>query len=160
MFFRRAVRRNRYAGRAHGCWLGIHHSNKEGAFCVTRPPRHFFTNSFQSAISCELRMKAMAGISFGARGGERSLRPASWGSRSALRWFTSFAAGRKHGFLPPVITYFLLIQVNTVAAPLFEKALVRKLSTRSFSTSPKSRRTPTLTTRPANSFTGRNSSIN
>src|SRR5579859_7218776 len=85
------------------------------------------------------------------------LRTTAWAARPTGHLIK---CGRKHGFLPPVITYFLLIQVNTVAASLFEKALVRKLSTRSFSTSPKSRRTLTLTTRPANSLTGRKSSIN
>ena len=42
-------------------------------------------NSFQSSTSAALRISADTGNSFGARGVDRSLRPASCGRRSALR---------------------------------------------------------------------------
>src|SRR6516225_2195758 len=44
---------------------------------AAQPCFHSSTNSFQSATSCGLRMKAMAGSSFGARGAFRSFKPAS-----------------------------------------------------------------------------------
>src|SRR6185436_10221346 len=50
-----------------------------------------FRNSFHSATPWALRRWAVTGSSFGARGTASSLRPASCGRRSALRWFTSFA---------------------------------------------------------------------
>ena len=48
-------------------------------------------------------MSAVTGSSFGARGTLSSLRPASCGSRSALRWFTSFADQTRfsHESAPP-----------------------------------------------------------
>src|SRR5207245_7705589 len=63
----------------------------ERAWRPALPLRHSFMNSFQSSISAVFRMSAETGNSFGARGALSSLRPASCGRRSALRWFTSLA---------------------------------------------------------------------
>src|SRR5213593_758921 len=60
----------------------------ERAWTLALPLFHSPTNSFQSTTPWALRMRAEAGSSFGARGGLRSLRPASCGRRLALRLFT------------------------------------------------------------------------
>src|SRR5581483_1550311 len=53
------------------------------------PSFHSFRKSFHSANPCALRMSAVTGISFGARGVLSSFNPASCGRRSALCVFTS-----------------------------------------------------------------------
>src|ERR1035441_1246483 len=69
----------------------INFSRGERALMPALPWSYPFRNSFHSATPCALRMSAETGSSFGARGTESSLRPASCGRRSALRWFTSLA---------------------------------------------------------------------
>src|SRR5258706_9642759 len=64
----------------------------ERALKPALPLVYLFRNSFHSATPWVLRRSAVTGSSFGARGTVRSLRPASCGRRSALRWFTSLAA--------------------------------------------------------------------
>ena len=86
--FRRARIRGAYssvvrAGAAAKEWPAVHERHRRQ---VVQP-----RNSSQSAIPGALRMSAVTGSSCGARGTLSSLRPASCGRRSALRWFTSFA---------------------------------------------------------------------
>jgi hypothetical protein len=106
---------------------------------------------------CSLRSLRLIGARIGH---ERNHSTAKNAENAETRERVKFQCGRKTALRPRVISHFVLIQVNTVAASLFEKAVLSKLSKCSLSTRPKSRSTPTLTTRPANSFTGRNSSIN
>src|ERR1700690_2575679 len=88
-------------------WSGLReqHFGLDGWAAISGGPTAYqaSTNSLQSAIACGLRMKAIAGISFGARGTESSFKPASCGRRSALRWFTSLADQTRfsHASLPP-----------------------------------------------------------
>src|SRR5438045_3896702 len=74
-----------------------------GRACGPPPVSHSFTNNSQSAISCALRIRADAGISFGARGSVSSFRPASCGRRLPFFVFTSLLDQTRfsHASLPP-----------------------------------------------------------
>src|SRR2546425_3879200 len=65
---------------------------------------HSFTNSFQSATPCALRMSADSGSSFGARGTVSSFRPASSGRRLPFFAFTALLDHTRfsHASLPPL----------------------------------------------------------
>src|ERR1043166_2697709 len=75
----------------------------ERALAPALPLFHSLRNSFHSATPWALRRWAVTGSSFGARGTVSSLRPASCGRRSALRWFTSCADQTRfsHESAPP-----------------------------------------------------------
>ena len=63
-------------------------------------PCHSFRNSFHSAMPWALRMSAVTGSSFGARGSLSSFKPASCGRRLPLRVLTCLA--RPHEVFPRV----------------------------------------------------------
>src|SRR5439155_22974713 len=64
-------------------------SSGERAFPPALLLFHSFRNSFHSATPWALRMRAVTGNSFGARGTVSNFRPASCGRRLPFRVFTS-----------------------------------------------------------------------
>src|SRR5258706_10564073 len=88
--------------RIHADWL-INFAWKGELFGPPSHLFHSFTNSFQSAMSCALRMSAVTGNSFGTRGTLSSFKPASCGRRLPLRAFTVLSDHTRfpHSSLPP-----------------------------------------------------------
>src|SRR5216110_3976428 len=77
---------------------------KEGERFTARPPCvHSSTKSFHSGILCALRMSAVTGSSFGARGTLSSFRPASCGRRLPFFAFTALLDQTRfsHASAPP-----------------------------------------------------------
>src|SRR5439155_13154489 len=75
----------------------------ERALMPALPLSHSFTNSFQSAMPCGLRISAVTCNSHGARGTLSSFNPASCGRRLPLLAFTVLSDHTRfpHSSLPP-----------------------------------------------------------
>src|SRR5205823_11934361 len=73
------------------------------SFAARPPVVYSFTNSFQSTMPWALRMSAVTGNSFGARGTLSSFKPASCGSRLPFFAFTALSDQTRfpHSSLPP-----------------------------------------------------------